>query len=52
MSLLRPLLPLTASLLLACAAQAQTIPILNASFEANAAPAGGFPVLVPDGWSL
>jgi hypothetical protein len=52
MSLLRPLLPWTASLLLACAAQAQTIPILNASFEANAAPAGGFPVLVPDHWIL
>ena len=32
--------------------QAQAIAITNPSFEANFAPAGGFPVLVPNGWNL
>ena len=32
--------------------QAQVITVVNPSFEANFAPAGGFPVLVPTGWNL
>ena len=32
--------------------QAQVITVVNPSFEANFAPAGGFPVFVPTGWNL
>lgn len=40
------------SLMASTGVRAQAIAITNPSFEANFAPAGGFPVLVPTGWNL